>query len=66
LGVILFGGFYMDIRLEELSDKVRRGVPINFWEAIEVIEYQDALKNKRRAAKSKTILGRMMHWVRGE
>lgn len=29
-----------DKRLEELSDKVRRGEPIGFGEALEVIQYQ--------------------------
>jgi len=36
-----------DKRLEELSDKVRRGTPILMSEAIEVVEYQEMLnKNK--------------------
>jgi hypothetical protein len=33
-----------DKRLEELSDKVRRGTPILMSEAIEVVEYQEMLK----------------------
>ena len=33
-----------DNRLEELSDKVRRGNPISMGEAMEVIEYQEQLK----------------------
>ncbi len=31
----------LDDRLEALSDKVRRGIPIGFGEALEVIEYQN-------------------------
>jgi hypothetical protein len=36
-----------DKRLEELSDKVRRGTPVSFIEAMEVIEYQEQLKKNR-------------------
>ena len=35
-------------RLEILSDKVRRGEPIDFIEALEVIEYQTQLKKHRK------------------
>jgi len=35
-------------RLETLSDKVRNGEPIHFYEAIEVIEYQEQLKQERK------------------
>ena len=33
-------------RLETLSDKARRGEPINLIEALEVIEYQEQLSDK--------------------
>lgn len=33
-----------DKRLEELSNKVRRGTPVSMSEAMEVVEYQEALK----------------------
>lgn len=33
-----------DERLEALSDNVRKGIPVNFKEALEVIEYQNKLK----------------------
>ena len=36
-----------DKRLEELSDKVRRGTPILISEAIEVVEYQEMLKKNK-------------------
>ena len=36
-----------DDRLEMLSDKVRMGEPIDFQEAIEVIDYQMNLKQER-------------------
>jgi hypothetical protein len=36
-----------DKRLEELSDKVRRGTPILMSEAIEVVEYQEMLKKNK-------------------
>ena len=37
----------IDKRLEELSDKVRRGTPISMSEAIEVVEYQEMLKKNK-------------------
>ena len=37
-----------DERLEMLSDKVRMGVPIDFAEAIEVIDYQMKLQQERK------------------
>lgn len=36
-----------DKRLEELSDKVRRGTPISMSEATEVVEYQEMLKKNK-------------------
>ena len=36
-----------DERLERLSDMVRMGEPIDFCEAIEVIDYQMKLKQER-------------------
>lgn len=45
-----------DNRLEELSDKVRRGIPISMVEAMEVIEYQETLrKNTNQTLKDKFI-----------
>ena len=35
-------------RLEELSEKVRKGYPISFHEALEVIEYQESIKKKHK------------------
>jgi hypothetical protein len=37
-----------DERLEILSDKVRRGEPIEFSEAIEVVVYQERLRQERK------------------
>ncbi len=45
----------IDKRLEELSDKVRRGTPIKMEEAIEVIEYQEMLKKNKVTLKNKII-----------
>lgn len=45
-----------DIRLEMLSDMVRRGEPVSMNEAIEVIEYQRELK-RLREEKKKMWLG---------
>ncbi len=46
----------IDKRLEDLSEKVRRGIPIRMEEAIEVIEYQEALRaHKKTTLKDKFI-----------
>ena len=44
-----------DKRLEELSDKVRRGEPIKMSEALEVVEYQEMLKKNKVSLKDKFI-----------
>jgi hypothetical protein len=36
-----------DKRLEELSNKVRRGTPISMSESTEVVEYQEMLKKNK-------------------
>ena len=36
-----------DNRLEELSNKVRRGIPVSMQEAMEVIEYQEQLRKNK-------------------
>jgi ribosomal 50S subunit-associated protein YjgA (DUF615 family) len=54
----------MNARLESLSDKVRMGIPIDFLEALEVIEYQERLRSEREVKRSKTIIGRLMRWFR--
>ncbi len=45
----------IDKRLEELSDKVRRGTPIKMSEALEVVEYQEMLKKNKITLKDKII-----------
>ena len=55
----------MNERLEALSDKVRMGIPIDFSEALEVIEYQGRIRAEREAKRSKTIIGRLIRWIRG-
>ena len=40
-------------RLEELSDKVRKGIPISFIEALAVINYQEKLKANKPKPKNK-------------
>ena len=48
-----------DDRLEMLSDKVRKGIPIDFSEALEVVEYQEALRRER----DKSVWQRFIHWL---
>lgn len=44
-----------DNRLEELSDKVRRGIPIAMTEALEVIAYQQMLQKNKVTLKDRII-----------
>jgi len=37
-----------DERLDQLSDKVRAGIPISFMEAIEIIQYQESIKKPKK------------------
>jgi hypothetical protein len=46
----------MNERLELLSEKVRRGEPIGFSEAIEVIDYQEQIRQSR---KTNSFVGRV-------
>jgi hypothetical protein len=55
----------MDERLEAVSEKIRMGIPVSMAEAIEAIDYQQKLKADRDAARAKTLLGRLMRWIRG-
>ena len=50
-----------DDALEALSDKVRKGEPIGFLEAIAVINYQEHLRREREA---NTLLARLKRWLR--
>ena len=47
-----------DERLEALSDKIRQGIPVDFIEALEVIEYQQLLKEKR----NNSLWERIKYW----
>ena len=48
----------MSERLEYLSDEVRKGHSVDFSEALEVIEYQEALKVKR----NRSIWKKLSDW----
>lgn len=50
----------MNARLEGISDKIRMGIPVDFMEALEAIEYQEELRKERIAARRKTLWGRFM------
>ncbi len=45
--------------LEALSDLVRKGEPIGFFEAVAVADYQTRLQKEREAKKAKTLWGRL-------
>jgi len=53
----------MNKRLEELSDKVRKGISISFTEALEVINYQSCLKEELKKKRNNSIIWRMLRLV---
>jgi hypothetical protein len=50
-----------DETMEALSDKVRKGEPIGFLEAIAVVNYQENLRREREA---NTLVARLKRWLR--
>jgi hypothetical protein len=50
-----------DESLESLSDKMRKGEPIGFLEAIAVINYQENLRREREA---NSLVARLKRWLR--
>jgi len=44
--------------LEELSDSVRKGIPINFIDALAVIDYQEKLREQRNITSRFTLIGK--------
>lgn len=53
-----------DAHMEALSDKIRKGEPVEFLEAIAAIHYQEQLRAEREAMRSKTFLGRLLRLFR--
>ena len=51
-------------RLEILSDMVRKGEPIGLLEALEVIEYQERLKQVKREQKSNSFFSKIKQFLR--
>lgn len=50
----------IDARLEELSDKIRKGEPVGMLEAIEAINYQETLRAERQR---NTPWARFVRWL---
>jgi protein-arginine kinase activator protein McsA len=48
-----------DDRLETLSDMIRKGQPIDFSEAIEVINYQENLKERKK----NSFMYKVKRWI---
>lgn len=48
------------VRLEYLSDQIRKGIPVDLKEALEVIEYQEGLKEKQKIS----TWNKLMNWIR--
>lgn len=51
----------MNEELEAISDKIRRGEPVGFLEAIAAIEYNERLRVEREA---KSFAGRLKRFFR--
>lgn len=50
----------IDARLEEVSDKIRKGEPVGMLEALEAIKYQETLQAER---KRNTLWARFSRWL---
>lgn len=50
-----------DLRLEDLSDKVRKGQPVSMFEALEVIGYQTEMRKYKRETK---WYQRLFNWIK--
>jgi tRNA isopentenyl-2-thiomethyl-A-37 hydroxylase MiaE len=50
-----------DPAMEALSDKIRKGEPVGFIEALAVINYQE---QRRREREAESVLGRLRAWWR--
>jgi hypothetical protein len=46
--------------LEELSDKIRKGIPVSFFEAIDAINYQEAIRIEK---KKNSFFGRLFRFL---
>ena len=44
-----------DKRLDEISDKIRSGIPVSMDEALEAIQYQEMLKKNKVSLKDRVI-----------
>lgn len=38
----------IDVRLEKLSDDIRKGIPVSLIDALQVIQYQEQLKQNKK------------------
>ena len=54
----------MDKRLEDLSDMVRKGIPVGIGEAFEVIDYQSRLRVERADKWNKSFIGRVVNFFK--
>jgi len=54
----------MDKRLEDLSDMVRKGIPVGIGEAFEVIDYQERLRVERADKWNKSFIGRVVNFFK--
>lgn len=52
-----------DTRLEGLSDKIRMGIPVDFKEALEAIDYQEKLREEREKKLWFRIKKWFMSWI---
>lgn len=50
-------------QLERICEKIRKGEPVGFLDAIAAINYQATLKAEREAAEAATLRGRIKRWL---
>lgn len=53
----------IDPYLEEVSDKIRSGIPVSFFEAIAAINYQEAIRIEKNEKKKNSFFRRLIRFL---
>jgi len=49
--------------MEEISDRIRRGKPVHFLDAIAACNYQGQLCREQKAKRAETFYGKFLNWI---
>ena len=54
---------FYDERMESISEKIRKGEPVDFFEAIAAIDYQEGRRQMEAERKSNKWWRRLIRWA---